>query len=41
VRDLEWPQDVMVDIDDTCTHYFPIQAMKQMVYTNNGKITTE
>ena len=23
VRDLEWPQDTMVDLDDTCTHYFP------------------
>jgi len=41
VRDLEYPQDVMVDIDDTCTHYFPIQAMKQMVYTNDNRITTE
>jgi hypothetical protein len=40
VRDLEYPQDVMVDIDDTCTHFFPVQAMKQMVYTNSGKITT-
>ena len=40
VRNLEYPQDVMVDIDDTCTHYFPIQAMKQMVYTNDNKITT-
>jgi len=40
VRDLEWPQDVMVDIDDTCTHFFPIQAMKRMVYTNDNRITT-
>tara|TARA_S200002703_G_scaffold19198_1_gene15589 strand:- start:3029 stop:3727 length:699 start_codon:yes stop_codon:yes gene_type:complete len=40
VRDLEYPQDVMVDIDDTCTHYLPIQAMKQMVYTNDNRITT-
>lgn len=40
VRDLEYPQDVMVDIDDTCTHFFPTQAMKQMVYTNDNKITT-
>ena len=40
VRDLEYPQDVMVDIDDTCTHYFPVQAMKQMVYTNDNRITT-
>ena len=40
VRDLEYPQPVMVDIDDSCTHYFPIQAMKQMVYTNDNRITT-
>ena len=40
VRDLEYPQDVMVDIDDSCTHYFPVQAMKQMVYTNDNRITT-
>ena len=40
VRDLEYPQDVMVDIDDTCTHYFPIQSMKRMVYTNDNRITT-
>ena len=41
VRDLEYPQDVMVDIDDTCTHYLPIQSMKRMVYTNDNRITTE
>lgn len=40
VRDLEYPQDVMVDIDDSCTHYFPIQAMKQMVYADCNRITT-
>ncbi len=40
VCDLEYPQDVMVDIDDTCTHFFPIQAMNQMVYTNDNRITT-
>ena len=40
VRSLEYPQDVMVDIDDTRTHYFPVQAMKQMVYTNDNRITT-
>lgn len=40
VRDLEYPQDVMLDIDDTCTHFFPVQAMKQMVYTNDNRITT-
>ena len=41
VRSLEYPQDVMVDIDDTCTHYFPVQAMKQMVYTNENRIKSE
>ena len=41
VRDLEYPQDVMVDIDDSCTHYLPIQSMKRMVYTNDNRITTE
>jgi hypothetical protein len=40
VRNIEWPQDSMVDIDDTCTHYFPTQAMKQMVYTDDNRITT-
>jgi len=40
VRDLEYPQDVMVDIDDSCVHYFPMKAMKQMVYTNDNRITT-
>ena len=41
VRSLEYPQDIMVDIDDTCTHYFPIQSMKRMTYTDDNKITTE
>ena len=41
VRDLEWPQDVMVDIDDTCTHYFPIQKMKRLMYDYTNKITTD
>ena len=40
VRDLEWPQDVMVDIDDSCTHYFPVQKCKRLMYVNN-KITTD
>ena len=40
VRDLEWPQDVMVDIDDSCTHYFPVQKVKRLMYVNN-KITTD
>ena len=30
VRDLEYPQDVMVDIDDTCTHYFTVQKCKSV-----------
>lgn len=41
VRDLEYPQEVMVDIDDTCTHYFPVQNCKQLVYNSEGSITTE
>lgn len=41
VRSLEYPQDVMVDIDDTCIHYFPVQAMKRMVYTDENRITSE
>lgn len=41
VRGLEYPQDVMVDIDDTCIHYFPVQAMKRMVYTDENRITSE
>lgn len=40
VRDLEYPQNVMVDVDDTCLHFFPIQAMRQMVYNGSNKITT-
>ena len=41
VRDLEWPQDTMVDIDDTCTHYFPVQKMKRLMYDYTNKITTD
>ena len=41
VRDLEWPQDVMVDIDDTCTHYFPVQKCKRLVWLNGSRIQTE
>ena len=41
VRELEWPTDVMVDIDDTCTHYFPIQKMKRLMYDYTNKITTD
>ena len=41
VRDLEWPQDVMVDIDDTCTHYFPVQKVKRLMYDYTNKITTD
>ena len=42
VRDLEYPCDVMVDIDDTCTHYFPVEKCKRLVYGfNNQTIHTE
>lgn len=41
VRDLEYPQDVMVDIDDTCTHYFPVQKCKRLVWLNGSRIQTE
>ena len=41
VRDLEWPQDVMVDIDDSCTHYFPTQSCKRLVWLNGSRIQTE
>ena len=40
VRDLEWPQDTMVDIDDTCTHYFPVQKAKRLMYNDTNKIIT-
>ena len=41
VRSLEWPQDVMVDTDDTCTHYFPVQKCKRLVWLNGSRIQTE
>jgi len=41
VRDLEYPQEVMVDIDDTCTHYFPVEKCKRLIYLNGSRITTE
>jgi hypothetical protein len=41
VRDLEWPQDTMVDIDDSCTHYFPVQKVKRLMYDYTNKITTD
>ena len=41
VRELEWPTDVMVDIDDTCTHYFPAQKCKRLVWLNGSRIQTE
>ena len=41
VRDLEWPQDTMVDIDDTCTHYFPVQKVKRLMYDHTNRITTD
>ncbi len=41
VRDLDNAQDVMVDIDDSCTHYFPVQKCKRLIYLNGSRITTE
>ena len=41
VRDLEYPQEVMVDIDDTCTHYFPVEKCKRLIYLNGSRIQTE
>jgi len=42
VRDLEWPaESVMVDIDDTCTHYFPTQKVRRLIYLNGSRIETE
>ena len=41
VRDLEYPSDVMVDIDDTCTHYFPVQNCKRLIWLNGSRIQTE
>ena len=41
VRELEYPCDVMVDIDDSCTHYFPVEKCKRLIYLNGSRITTE
>jgi hypothetical protein len=41
VRSLEYPQDTMVDIDDSCTHYFPTQNCKRLVWLNGSRIQTE
>jgi len=41
VRNLEYPQNVMVDIDDSCTHYFPVQNCKRLVWLNGSRIQTE
>tara|TARA_R100001591_G_scaffold105083_1_gene112981 strand:+ start:755 stop:1459 length:705 start_codon:yes stop_codon:yes gene_type:complete len=41
VRELEYPQEVMVDIDDSCTHYFPVEKCKRLIYLNGSRITTE
>lgn len=41
VRDLESSHPVMLDLDDSCTHYFPAESVKKMFYGwNNGKIAT-
>ena len=41
VRSLEYPCDVMVDIDDSCTHYFPVQKCKRLIWLNGSRIQTE
>lgn len=41
VRSLEYPSDVMVDIDDSCTHYFPVQDCKRLIWLNGSRIQTE
>lgn len=41
VRSLEWPKDTMVDIDDSCTHYFPVQNCKRLIWLNGSRIQTE
>ena len=40
VRNLEYPQDCMIDIDDCCLHFFPVQAMRVMTYNGNNVIIT-
>ena len=40
VRELEYPQEVMVDIDDSCTHYFPVEKCKRLIYLNGSRINT-
>ncbi len=40
VRCLEFPQPCMIDIDDCCLHFFPVQAMKVMTYNGNNVIIT-
>ena len=40
VRCLEFPQACMIDIDDTCLHFFPTQAMRVMTYNGNNVIIT-
>jgi len=40
VRNLEYPQDCMLDIDDCCLHFFPVRAMRVMTYNGNNVIIT-
>ena len=40
VRGLEFPQGCMIDIDDCCLHFFPVQAMRVMTYNGNNVIVT-
>ena len=40
VRCLEFPQHGMIDIDETCLHFFPVRAMRVMTYNGNNVIIT-
>ena len=41
VRSLETDTDTMVDLDDTCVHYFPAKSCKRLIWLNGSRITTE
>ena len=40
VRNLEYPQHCMIDIDDCCTHFFPTQGMDFKTYNKDNRIIT-
>jgi hypothetical protein len=40
VRNLEYPQHCMIDIDDCCTHFFPTQGMDFKTYNQDNRIIT-